>query len=63
MDVSAFFNTMQDISENMPIIKFLPEKLDHLAFKIKGLRDRVVKDYVTYDQITETLRAHQNSMY
>jgi len=54
---------MQDVSDCMPTIKQLPEKVDGVKHGLYDLKERVVKDYVTYLQIDETLRMHQNEIY
>ena len=63
MGVSDFFNQMQDMSESLPTIKTLPEKVDGVRYGLYDLRDRVVKEYVTYNQVDETLRKNTNDIY
>ena len=63
MGVSKFYDQMQEISVCVPVVKFLPEKVDNLQMGLHGLRDRMVQDYVTFEQIEETLRRHQNEVY
>ena len=47
MGSNNFMNAMQEVSENLPIIKHLPERVDTIRLNLHDLKTRMVEDYVT----------------
>jgi hypothetical protein len=60
--MASMMGQIEKVQDYIPLMRMLPDKVGSVEIGLDELKDRMVKNYVTFLQVEETIRIHMGEV-